>query len=135
LFAQWNETEYTLTINPNGGVWNGSASNQTVIGTYNSTRTIANPTAPNGYTVTLNDNGRTNSIVQTKTFSRWINSGSGNIRDNTTYTFGNGDGTLTAEYTANVVTLPTPTKEGYTFNGWYTESTGGNILHILQTMI
>lgn len=126
LFAQWNETEYTLTINPNGGVWNGSASNQTVIGTYNSTRTIANPTAPNGYTVTLNDNGRTNSIVQTKTFSRWINSGSGNIRDNTTYTFGNGDGTLTAEYTANVVTLPTPTKEGYTFNGWYTESTGGN---------
>ena len=126
LFAQWNETEYTLTINPNGGVWNGSASNQTVIGTYNSTRTIANPTAPNGYTVTLNDNGRTNSIVQTKTFSRWINSGSGNIRDNTTYTFGNGDGTLTAEYTANVVTLPTPTKDGYTFNGWYTESTGGN---------
>ena len=126
MFAQWNETEYTLTINPNGGVWNGSASNQTVIGTYNSTRTIANPTAPNGYTVTLNDNGRTNSIVQTKTFSRWINSGSGNIRDNTTYTFGNGDGTLTAEYTANVVTLPTPTKDGYTFNGWYTESTGGN---------
>ena len=126
LFAQWNETEYTLTVNPNGGVWNGSASNQTVVGTYNSTRTIANPTAPNGYTVTLNDNGRTNSIVQTKTFSRWINSGSGNIRDNTTYTFGNGDGTLTAEYTANVVTLPTPTKDGYTFNGWYTESTGGN---------
>ena len=126
LFAQWNETEYTLTVNPNGGVWNGSASNQTVVGTYNSTKTIANPTAPNGYTVTLNDNGRTNSIVQTKTFSRWINSGSGNIRDNTTYTFGNGDGTLTAEYTANVVTLPTPTKDGYTFNGWYTESTGGN---------
>ena len=122
LFAQWNETEYTLTVNPNGGVWNGSASNQTVVGTYNSTKTIANPTAPNGYTVTLNDNGRTNSIVQTKTFSRWINSGSGNIRDNTTYTFGNGDGTLTAEYTANVVTLPTPTKDGYTFDGWFTSN-------------
>ena len=126
LFAQWNEVQYTLTVNPNSGTWNGSSSIQTLNGTYNSTKTISNPTAPNGYTVTLNDNGRTNSIVQTKTFSRWINSGSGNIRDNTTYTFGNGDGTLTAEYTANVVTLPTPTKDGYTFNGWYTESTGGN---------
>ncbi len=53
--------------------------------TYNSTRTIANPTAPNGYTVTLNDNGRTNSIVQTKNiqqmdkFRKWKNKRQHNI--------------------------------------------------------
>ena len=40
LFAQWETEEYTLTIIPNGGTWNGSVSNQTIKGTYNSTREI-----------------------------------------------------------------------------------------------
>ena len=125
LFAQWNDIQYTLTIDPNGGKWNGSTANQTVIGTYNSTTEISNPTAPNGYTVTLNDNGNITNVVQTQDFNGWTNSGTGRI-SGTTYTYGAGDGTLTANYTANSVTLPTPTKTGYTFAGWYTLDNGGD---------
>ena len=125
LFAQWNEVQYTLTVNPNSGTWNGSSSSQTLNGTYNSTKTISNPTAPNGYTVILNDNGTTSNIVQTKTFSGWTNAGSGSI-SGTTYTYGAGDGTITANYTANSVNLPTPSKTGYVFDGWYTAATDGS---------
>ena len=125
LFAQWNDIQYTLTIDPKGGNWNGSTANQTVIGTYNSTTEISNPTAPNGYTVTLNDNGNITNAVQTQDFNGWTNSGTGRI-SGTTYTYGAGDGTLTANYTANSVTLPTPTKTGYTFAGWYTLANGGD---------
>ena len=125
MFAQWNEVQYTLTVNPNCGTWNGSSSSQTLNGTYNSTKTISNPTAPNGYTVILNDNGTTSNIVQTKTFSGWTNAGSGSI-SGTTYTYGAGDGTITANYTANSVNLPTPSKTGYVFDGWYTAATDGN---------
>ena len=125
LFAQWNEVDYTLTVNPNGGTWKGSTATQNVTGNYTSTTTVPNPTAPNGYEVTLNNDGTTSTVTQTKTFTAWTLSGKGRI-DGTTYTFGDGNGTLTAQYTPNSVTLSTPTKPGYTFDGWYTASTGGN---------
>ncbi len=125
LYAQWNETNYTLTVDPNGGTWNGSSAQQTVTGTYNEQKQIPNPTAPNGYIVTLNNDGTTTQITQTKTFTVWKQSGKGSI-NGTTYTFGDGNGTITAQYTENNVTLPTPAKTGYTFDGWYTASTGGN---------
>ena len=54
-------------------------------------------------------------VIQTQDFNGWTNSGNGKI-SGTTYTYGAGDGTLTANYTANSVTLPTPTKAGYTFD-------------------
>ena len=123
LSAQWEENEYTLTVNPNGGTWNGSSSIQTIKGKYNSTKAITNPTAPNGYIVTLNNNGETSQIQQTKNFDRWIPTGNGKL-EGIVYTF-LGDGQLTATYTENNVELPTPTKTGYTFNGWYTLSSGG----------
>ena len=100
-------------------------SNQTIKGTYNSTIEISNPVAPNGYTVTLNDNGKLSSIVQTQSFDGWTNSGNGTI-NGTTYTYGAGNGVITAKYTADNVTLPTPTKAGYTFDGWYTTQNGEN---------
>jgi len=37
----------------------------------------------------------------------------------------NGTVTLYAKWANGNVTLPTPTRTGYTFNGWYTASTGG----------
>lgn len=44
LYAQWKANGYTLSIRPNGGTYNGSASNATVSGTVNSTTTVAAPT-------------------------------------------------------------------------------------------
>ena len=126
LYAHWTNVNYTLTINPNGGIWNNTTSNSTKTGTTNSTLSIANPTPPKGYTVSFNTNGGSSlsSITSKKSFSGWSNSGSGSI-SGTTYTFGAGNGTLTANYKNNSVNLPTPTKSGYTFDGWYTQSSGG----------
>ena len=124
LFAQWNEVEYTLTVNPNGGTWNGTTNNSTVKGAYNDTTAITNPTAPNGYTITLNNDGVTSREIQTMRFDKWVATGNGSI-DRITYTFGNGDGQLTATYIANSVELETLSKTGYTFDGWYTLQNGG----------
>lgn len=125
LFAQYQEDIYTLTIDPNGGKYNGITANTSIEGTYNSNTTITNPTEPNGYTVTLNNEGTTSSIVQTKTFKQWnIVSGNGAL-EGTTYTFGTQNGKIQAQYDTNNVILSTPTKIGYTFEGWYTEATGG----------
>lgn len=126
LYAHWNANSYTLTINPNGGTWNNTTSNSTKTGTTNSTLSIANPTPPKGYTVSFNTNGGSSvsSITSTKSFNGWNNSSPGTF-SGTTYTYGEGSGYITANYKNNSVNLPTPTKLGYTFGGWYTASSGG----------
>ena len=124
LFAQWDEINYTLTVNPNGGTYNGTTANSTIQGTYNSSVAVTNPTVPEGYTVTLNNNGETKQVKQTMNFDKWIVTGKGTL-SGIAYTFGDGDGQLTATYTSNNVELETPTKEGYTFDGWYTLQSGG----------
>ena len=127
LYAHWTINQYTLTVNPNGGTWNGTTASSTFTQNYASTKAIANPTAPAGYKVIFNGNGGStpSAITSTKSFSSWTNSGSGTL-SGTTYTFGAGNGTLTANYTNNSITLPTPTRTGYTFTGWYDAASGGN---------
>ena len=107
LYAVWKIDSYTLTINPNGGTWNNSTNKSTITQSYGSTYIIENPTKT-GYT-----------------FTGWTLSGKGSL-NGTTYTFGEGAATLTANYTANSVNLPTPSKTGYVFDGWYTAATDGN---------
>ena len=62
----------------------------------------------NKYTVTVNANG--GSIPSTSGWS--VASGSATA-------------TKTVTFASSYGTLPTPTKTGYTFNGWYTSETGG----------
>ena len=120
-------TKYTLTINAGAGTTTGSTNIQ---GTSGSKVTVSTPTPPSGYTVTLNGNdgvigtSSTASFKTTYSFSRWNLSGGGSI-SGTTYTFGNSNGTLTAQYTHTGRSLPTATRSGYTFKGWYTTATGG----------
>jgi len=73
---------YSLTVAPNGGVWEGSGSNRSYTQACTSTKTISNPTR-NGYT-----------------FTGWSLSGAGSI-SGTTFTYGAGNATLTARWTAN----------------------------------
>lgn len=124
LYAHWTNVNYTLTINPNGGIWNNTTSNSTKTGTTNSTLSIANPT-PKGYTVSFNSNGgnNVNSITSQRTFTNWSLSGSGSI-SGTTYTFGSGNATLTANYNNGSITLPSATKAGHKFKGWYSNGCG-----------
>lgn len=124
LYAHWTNVNYTLTINPNGGIWNNTTSNSTKTGTTNSKLSIANPT-PKGYTVSFNSNGgnNVNSITSQRTFTNWSLSGSGSI-SGTTYTFGSGNATLTANYNNGSITLPSATKAGHNFKGWYNNGCG-----------
>lgn len=124
LYAHWTNVNYTLTINPNGGIWNNTTSNSTKTGTTNSKLSIANPT-PKGYTVSFNSNGgnNVNSITSQRTFKNWSLSGSGSI-SGTTYTFGSGNATLTANYNNGSITLPSATKAGHNFKGWYNNGCG-----------
>ena len=128
LTAEWEIKKYTLTINPNGGTWNNTTSNSTKTGTINSTLSIANPT-PKGYTVSFNSNGgnNVNSITSQRTFTNWSLSGSGSM-SGTTYTFGSGNATLTANYNNGSITLPSATKAGHNFKGWYSNGCGSTFI-------
>lgn len=127
---EYLRNKYTLTINPNTGIWNETASDSTLSLYYDAPQTIENPTK-DGYR-----------------FAGWtINSGT--LTDNV-YKISDSDANLTANWEANnyIVTynanggsvdkatdtytfdtkyenLPTPTRNGYTFLGWYTEKDGG----------
>lgn len=135
-FAHWIKAEdvkmSSLTVNPNGGTWNGSAAVQTFTQNQNTTKTILNPTWAG------------------HTFKGWTKSDAfyGNLADGT-YTFGTTAGitdTLTATWSEDKSTLvinpnggtwngsgsvqtftqeygttkeiPDPVMPGYTFKGW-----------------
>ncbi|NCB99962.1 MAG: hypothetical protein EOM34_04665 [Clostridia bacterium] len=132
LTATWNINSYMLTVNPNGGVWNGSGVSQNFSQNYNTTKAVANPSRT-GYT-----------------FKGWTLSGGGSM-SGTTYRYGTSNGTLTAvwqiiTYTvtfnasanggspnstkgvnhgAKIGTLPTPVRPYYKFVGWFTQVHGG----------
>ena len=127
LYAHWTVNKYTLTINPNGGKWNNIAQNVTFTQDYGTTMTIEDPIPPKGYTITFNGNGGStpSEIISTKSFENWWGSGAGSLY-NATYTFGAGDGILTAEYSDDSIILPSATKVGYRFDGWYDSISGYN---------
>ena len=91
LTARCIPNSYVLTVNPNGGTWNNTTSASTVTRSYGSTYTISNPTRT-GYT-----------------FTGWTLSGKGSI-SGTTYTFGAGAGTLTANWVAKELTFDSQSK-------------------------
>ena len=149
--AQWTIHTNTLTVNPNGGSWGGSTSATSVTQNYGTTIAVPNASGKantsrqiSSYTVTYNANSGSvspTSATATKTgtysyaFSSWSNSGTCGSMSGTTYTFPANKGTTctkTANWSESLastsggsVTLPTPTRSGYTFNGWYTASSGG----------
>lgn len=133
IYAQWTAVIYTITWNANGG----SVSPTSSTGTLGATVQAPTPT-------------RTN-----YTFGNWRNPASGDIlytvnggqnwTINGTLTFyatwtlnqytvtynANGGSVSPASDTVNAgssVTLPSPSRSGYTFNGWYTASSGGSFV-------
>lgn len=139
LYAVWKADTYTVSYNANGGT--GAPSSQTK--TYGVTLTLSStkPTRANSsagsYTVTykINYTGGTNPTAATAarttkyTFSKWNtkSDGSGtNYNAGANYT-ANAAATMYAQWTSTTttasVTLPTPTRTGYTLQGWNTSST------------
>ncbi len=104
--ANWIVNEYTLSINPNGGQWNGETTNSTITQNYGTTKIVPPPTRK-GYT-----------------FTGWTLTGKGAITKTTpittanqTYTFGAGNSILTANWTINKYILSVVAENGGTVSG------------------
>ncbi len=141
LYAQWTANSYDVTLKANGGV----GDDQVVSATYNSKMPtilknggkIVAPTKT-GYSFTgyFNFKGDTkyynSDLIPTNT--KWTTVGNGTLLAGwqaNTYTVSfNGNGgsnanNQTVTYDATYGELPSSTRTGYTFDGWFTEAVGG----------
>lgn len=121
-------TYYTVSYNANGG--SNPPAAQTKASNANLTLTTSKPTAPS-VTLTFNANGgsvSTSSKSYSKAFSIWNTNSSGtgtNYNPGGTFTT-NANTTLYAIWSAATVSgLPTPSKSGSVFVGWFTAVSGG----------
>ncbi|MBR5423932.1 MAG: InlB B-repeat-containing protein, partial [Clostridia bacterium] len=134
LYAKWSRNTYTVHFNGNGST---SGSTGDASGNQAFTYDTAQQLSPNGfirsYRVTYKYN-YTNSPADTTadaaaTFNGWATSASGakvyNDKQSVTNLATSGTFQLYANWTLNSVTLPTPTRTGYDFDGWYDAATGG----------
>ena len=138
LYAKWAEDSYTVTFNGNGGTPDTATKNVIYLSTYGSLPSASR----NGHT-----------------FAGWYTSSSGGTKVNSTDTYNlTSDQTLYAHWNANSYTitlnanggsvsstsvsvtylstygsLPTPTRGGYSFLGWYTAASGGTKINSTDT--
>ena len=140
LYAVWAVQTYTISYNANGGSGAPSAQTKTygTALTLSSTRPTRANSSAGSFTVTYNANGGTVSPASASAsrttsydFTNWNTAAGGG---GTSYSPGgsytaNASATLYAQWATStsigVVILPTPTRSGYNFSGWYTASSGG----------
>jgi uncharacterized repeat protein (TIGR02543 family) len=129
-----NTNTCNITFNANGGTVSPSSASQ-ASGT---TITLPTPTR-NGYTFngwysstsggTKYGNAGASYIVTSNLtmYAQWTSGGGNN--NNFTLTFNANGGTVSpssaSQASGTTITLPTPTRNGYTFNGWYSSTSGG----------
>lgn len=130
LYAQWTPVKYSVKYSGNGAT-GGSMSNSSY--TYDQEGSLAQNQFEKNYTLTFkyNYSGSTDSTLVSKyKFSGWSGSDGKKYADRATVknlTSKNSDViTMTAQWTPVSVTLPSPSRNGYTFDGWYSAASGGN---------
>lgn len=131
LYAQWKVNTYTVTLDANGGSVSASSINVDYGSTYSG---LPTPTRTgysfNGwYTAAEGGTKVTEQTKVTKTenhtlYAQWTHA-------TYTITFNANGGSVstpskTVTYGSTYGTLPTPTRDYYTFNGWYTSASGGS---------
>lgn len=127
LYAVWRKQTYTITYNANSGVDAPGVQKQT----YGTAITVTNEMPSKTYTVKFDANGGT---VDTQhysfdcAFAGWNTKADGTgttVKSGASYT-PNANVTLYAIYSnPKFENYPIPSREGYTFNGWYTAASGG----------
>ena len=141
LYAIWQAYTYTLTYDANGGTGAPAAQTKThdVALTLSTTQPTRSSASAGSYTVTLNANGGSvspTSLTAARTtsysFKNWntaANGGGTSYAPGASYTV-NASATLYAQWNSSTgtaaVTLPTPTRDGYTFQGWAIDSTAAS---------
>ena len=104
LYPICSINQYVLTVNPNGGTWQSSTSASTITRNYGTTTTIYDPIR-NGYK-----------------FTGWTLTGKGSL-SGTTYKFGAGAGTLTANWKVNELSF-----DDQTFDLTYNKTTSFSLI-------
>ena len=136
LWSQWDVNSYTITFAPNGGSVTPTSKTFTIndsISLPTPTRTgytfsgwkvtekadVSNWTLNDVYTGTSIPAGKYGNVTVT---AQWT------VNTYTiTYKYNNGAADTTATYNIEqAITLPSPTKTGYTFAGWKVTTAGGN---------
>lgn len=131
LYAHWTAKKYKVTFNANGGTTKTKSKTVTYGSAYG---TLPTPTRTN-YTFSGWYTTKTGGTKKTKTtkvstakahtlYAHWtgkaskvtFNANGGSVSKSST----------TVNYASTYGTLPTPTRTGYTFSGWYTAQTGGS---------
>jgi hypothetical protein len=130
LYAQWKKSVSTLQINPNGGSYEGNRGISSFMNEYGNKYApdTTKLETPPGATVYFSTNGGSeiSPITGTTSFREWRMEQpfTGKFL-NSVYTYLGRDGTtdtITAIYTPNSITLPTTTKTGDSFGGWFYDS-------------
>lgn len=137
LTAKGARTANTYTVKFNANRGTGASGGGTMANegfTYDVSKALTPNAFTRYFTVTYNANGGsvgTASDNANSSFSGWATSASGAVVyadgagvKNLTSTNG-GSVNLYAKWSNGSVTLPTPTRVGYTFTGWYTAASGG----------
>jgi uncharacterized repeat protein (TIGR02543 family) len=131
LYAQWNRSNCTVTFDANGGSVSTSSKTVTYGSTYGElpTPTRTGYTFTGWYTAASGGSQVTSSTTVTVTsdhtlYAHWT-------KTDVTVTFDPNGGSVspsskTVTYGSTYGTLPTPTREGYSFDGWFTASEGGS---------
>ena len=107
------ESKMNLVVDPNGGIYNDPLE---ISGNSLSTVNLDNPTY--NVTVTLINGETTQNIDISHEFLKFNLLGYGSL-DNNKYTFGFGDGKVTALWNYQEYTLPVLTQDDLYFKGWY----------------
>lgn len=130
LYAQWTANKYTVTFNTNGGTCDTTSKSVTYNSTYGE---LPKPTqtghvfkgwftAESGGTQVTKDSKVTITANQTL-YAQWT------LNSYTVTLDANGgtvsDDSVTVTYSKGYGTLPEPTRDGYTFLGWFTAADGG----------
>lgn len=136
LYAKWTVVTYAVKYAANGGSSTPASQTKTYGVTLTLKAAIAHASETATYKVTYNANGGTCATASanatkttTYTFYRWKSSADGTLyQADGSYTK-NAATTMTAQWTVGTtttqVTLPTPTRTNYSFDGWYTAASGG----------
>ena len=131
LYAQWSAMEITVTFNANGGSVSTGSKKVTFDSTYG---TLPTPTRTgydfDGWFTASSGGSQVSSSTKVTTdsdqtlYARWS-------AKEITVTFNANGGSVSQSskkvaFDSTYGTLPTPTRSGYTFNGWFTASSGGS---------
>lgn len=122
LYAVWSANPVVISYNANGGVGSMSASTFR----YGIAQSLSPNTFTKTYKVSLNANGGTcskNEVSGNADFLGWATSAGGIVvYTNSQYMSVTANTTLYAKWGRVTMSLPNPTKDGYTFAGWSEKS-------------